>query len=123
MIETLDGMPAGTIGFRVSARVTGEEFREVLLPPLRAAVDAGEVRMVFAVGPGFQSLEPAALVEDTWTALTLGFGHARAWKRIALATDVDWIASAWHMFSWMTLAEVKLYELDELDDAKAWVAG
>lgn len=116
-------MPARTIGFRASGRVTQEEFHDVLLPPLRTAVDAGDVRMVFAVGPGFQRLEPRALLEDTWTAISLGYGHAHAWKRIALATDVDWIASAWHMFGWMSPAELKLFELDALDEAKAWVAG
>lgn len=27
------------------------------------------------------------------------------------------------MFAWLTPGEVKLYELDGLDEAKAWVAG
>jgi hypothetical protein len=122
VIESLDGMPEGAIGFRVTGRVTGEEFRDLLLPPLRAAVEAGGVRMVFAVGPGFETLEPAALAEDTRAAITLGFGHLNAWKRIALVTDVSLIAHAWHMFAWMTPAEVNVYGLDGLEDAKAWVA-
>lgn len=123
MIDVLEGMPAGTIGFRASGRVTREEFRDVLLPPMRAAVESGEVRLVFAVGPGFTRLEAGALAEDTRAAISLGFAHAHAWKRIALATDVEMIAHAWHMFAWMTPAEVRLYRLDELEDAKAWVAG
>jgi hypothetical protein len=72
MIEPLQDMPAGTLGFRASGRVTREEFREVLEPPLRAAVQAGEVRMVFALGPGFERLEPGALAEDVKAAITLG---------------------------------------------------
>jgi hypothetical protein len=31
-------------------------------------------------------------------------------------------AKAMHMFGWMTPGEVKLYDLDGLEDAKAWVA-
>jgi hypothetical protein len=123
VIERLDGMAGGTIGFRVTGRVTREEFLDVLEPPLRAAVEAGEVRMVFALGPGFEGLDLGALAEDTKAALSLGFGHVHAWKRLALVTDVDWVARAWHMFAWMTPAVVGVYPLDRLDDAKAWVAG
>jgi hypothetical protein len=123
VIERLEGMAGGTIGFRVTGRVTREEFLDVLEPPLRAAVEAGEVRMVFALGPGFEGLDLGALAEDTKAALSLGFGHVHAWKRLALVTDVDWVARAWHMFAWMTPAEVGVYPLDRLDDAKAWVAG
>jgi hypothetical protein len=72
VIEPLQDMPAGTLGFRASGRVSREQFREVLEPALRAAVDAGEVRMVFALGPGFERLELGALREDVKAAITLG---------------------------------------------------
>jgi hypothetical protein len=122
VIEALEGMPAGTIGFRATGRVTREEYRDVLLPPMRDAAEAGDVRMVFAIGPGFEKFEVGALAEDTKAGITLGLGHPHAWKRTAVVTDVDWIAKALHMFSWLTPGEVKLYELDRLEDAKAWVA-
>jgi hypothetical protein len=35
-------------------------------------------------------------------------------------TDVDWIAKALHAFAWLTPGEVKLYDLDGLEDAKTW---
>jgi hypothetical protein len=122
VIEPLEGMPDGTIGFRATGRVTRDEYRDVLLSPMRAAAETGDVRMVFAVGPGFEKFEAAALAEDTKTGITLGLGHPRAWKRTALVTDVDWIAKALHMFGWLMPGEVKLYELDGLEDAKTWVA-
>jgi hypothetical protein len=122
VIEPLEGMPAGTIGFRASGRVTRDEYRERLLPAMREAAARNEVRMVFAVGPGFERFEPGALAEDTKAGITLGIGHPHAWKRTALVTDVDWIARALHMFAWLTPGEVRLYELGGLEDAKRWVA-
>jgi hypothetical protein len=122
MIEPLQGMPEGTIGFRATGRVTREEYKDVLAPPMRAAAQAGDVRLVFAVGPGFERFEPGALAEDTKTGVTLGIGHPKAWTRTALVTDVDWIAKAMHMFGWLTPGEVKLYDLDGLEAAKSWVA-
>jgi hypothetical protein len=123
VIESLEGMRDETIGFRATGRVTRDEYRDLLLPAMRAAAEAGEVRMVFAVGPGFEKFEPGALAEDTRAGITLGIGHPHAWKRTALVTDVDWIAKALHMFVWLTPGKVKLYELDGLEEAKTWVAG
>jgi SpoIIAA-like len=123
MIETLDEMPPGTLGFRATGKVTGDEYRDVLLPAMRAAAEAGEVRMVFVVGPGFEGFEPGTLLEDAKTGLTLGFGNLSAWKRTALVTDVEWISKAFHLFAWMAPGEVMIRGLDGLDEAKAWVAG
>jgi len=122
MIEPLEGMPDGTIGYRATGRVTREEYRDVLLPGMKAAAEAGDVRMVFAVGPGFERFELGALALDTKTGITLGVGHPKAWRRIALVTDVDWLADVMHLFGWLTPGEVKLYGLDGLEDAKTWVA-
>ena len=122
MIEPLDDMPPGTIGFRATGHVTRDDYHDVLLPPMRAAAEAGDVRMVFAVGPGFEQLEPGALLEDSKVGLTLGMGHLRAWKRTAVVTDVEWIKKSIHMFTWLTPGEVHVFELDQLEDAKAWVA-
>ena len=122
MIEQLDDMPPGTIGFRATGHVTRDEYRDVLLPPVRFAAEAGDVRMLFAVGPGFEEFEPGALMEDSKMGLTLGIGHLHAWKRTALVTDVDWIKKALRMFAWLTPGDVEVFELDQLEDAKAWVS-
>jgi SpoIIAA-like len=123
MIEHLDNMPAGTIGFRATGDVTRDEYRDVVLPAMRGAAEAGEVRMVFAVGPGFEEFKPGALIEDAKAGITLGIGHARAWKRTAVVTDVDWITKAVQMFTWMMPGEIMVRGLDGLEEAKAWVAG
>ena len=122
MIERLDGMPPGTLGFRATGKLTGDEYRDLLLPAMRAAAEAGEVRMVFVVGPGFEKFEPGALLEDSKVGLTLGLGHLSAWKRTALVTDVEWITKTFHMFAWMAPGEVMIRGLDGLEEAKAWVA-
>lgn len=123
MIEPLENLPDGVIGFRATGDVTGDEYRDVLLPAMREQAEAGEVRLVFAIGPGFDEFEGGAMWEDTKVGATLGIGHHSAWKRCALATDVEWIAKAFHMFAWMAPGEVKTFGLDQLDEAKEWTAG
>ena len=122
MIERIDDMPAGTIGLRASGKLSRNDYREVLEPALREGIDTGELRVVFVL-TDFDGIEPAAVPEDVKTGLSAWFGHHSAWKRFALVTDVQWVAKATHMFAWMTPGEVMICDLDQLQDARAWVAG
>ena len=121
MIEQIDDMLSGTIGFKADGKLTRDDYRTVLEPVLRGAAESGEIRMLFVL-TSFDGLEPAAWFDDIKTGLGLGIGHHSAWKRSAIVTDVEWVGKAYKMFSWMTPGEVKVYGLDQLQAAKDWVA-
>jgi len=121
MVEKIEDMPAGTIGFRAAGELTRDDYREVLEPALREAAEGGEIRMLFQLTE-FHGLEPSAWFEDLKTGLGLGIGHHSAWKRSAVVTDVEWIGKAFRLFAWMTPGEVKVFGLSELESAKTWVA-
>jgi SpoIIAA-like len=122
MVAKIEEMPAGTIGFRASGKLTPEDYKDVLVPTLRDAVEAGEVRMLFVLSD-FEELEPRAWLEDAKTGLELGFLKHSAWKRSAIVSDADWVKKAFRMFAWMTPGEVKVFDLDQEDEARSWVAG
>jgi hypothetical protein len=121
MIEKIEDMPAGTIGFRATGEVTREDYREVLEPALREAVDSGEVRMLYVVDSEFK-MDAGALKEDAKTGLEIGLRHRSAWRRTALVTDVEWVKSAIRLFAWMAPGEVKVWGMDAVEEARAWVA-
>ena len=122
MVERIEDMPAGTIGFRASGKLSHEDYHDVLEPTLREAAEAGEIRMVFRL-TDFDGLKPGAWYEDIKTGLGLGIGHHSAWKRSAIVTDVEWVGKAFQLFAWMTPGEAKVYPLEGLEEAKRWVAG
>jgi hypothetical protein len=37
----------------------------------------------------------------------IGIEHLRSWKRIALVTDIGWMAHATDLFGWMTPGETE----------------
>jgi hypothetical protein len=41
MIEPMDGMPDGTLGFRVAGEVDRSDYTDVMVPELRKAVEQG----------------------------------------------------------------------------------
>jgi hypothetical protein len=122
MIERIDDVPAGTIGLRASGKLSKANYVDVLEPALREGIDSGELQMVFLL-TDFHGLEPGAWPEDLKTGLRAWVRDHSAWKRFALVTDVEWVAKAMRAFAWLAPGEVKVYDLSELETAKAWVAG
>jgi hypothetical protein len=122
VVERIDDMPAGTVGFRASGKLTKADYLDVLEPALHAAVASGELRILLVL-TDFDGLEPGAWIEDARTALEVSVGHRSAWKRFALVTDIDWIAKATRVFAWMIPGEARIFDLDGLEDARAWISG
>ncbi|HEY2717117.1 MAG TPA: STAS/SEC14 domain-containing protein [Solirubrobacterales bacterium] len=122
MIERIEGMAAGTFGLRASGKLSAEDYREVLEPVLAEAVATGAVRLVFVLTE-FEGVAPGAWVEDVKTGLRAWVRDHSAWRRMALVTDVEWVAKAMRAFAWMAPGEIRVFPLDGLEEAKGWVAG
>jgi hypothetical protein len=122
MIEALPDLPTGTIGFRISGRLKQEDYANVLIPPLRAAVErGGKIRMLVVLDEEFHGLEPSAVWEDVKSGLDLGIRHRSAWERVAVVTDAEWVRRATALFGWMASGEIRLFGLGEVDAATAWL--
>ncbi len=118
MIKKLSDMPPGVIGFEASGKLHAEDYRDVVLPAIERAATVGDVRFVIVMTE-FDGMTGGAL----WQDLKLGIEHFRAWRRIALVTDISWMHHLTDMFGWMTPGETKTFSVAELDAALAWVAG
>ena len=121
MVERVDEVPAGVIGLRASGKLTKEDYTEVLEPALKEAMDSEEARVVFVL-TDFDGLDLDATFEDIKTGVELA--RRKEWKRLALVTDVDWVARAMRTFAWAMPGELAVYDdLDKLEEAKSWAAG
>ena len=118
MIKELDGMPSGVIGFEATGTLRAEDYRDVVLPALERAAAAGDVRFVVVI-PEFHGMSGGAV----WQDLRVGVEHFRAWKRIALVTDIAWMGQVTTLFGWLTPGQVRHFPLAQRDDAIAWAAG
>ena len=118
MLNAIADLPPGVIGFELSGKLQTEDYRDVLLPALQKAAANGEVRIVLVL-PKFDGATGGAI----WQDLKMGVEHWRAWKRIALVTDVEWMIHGVDWFGWMTPGQVKHFPLAERAAAVAWVSG
>lgn len=118
MMQELSDLPAGVVGFESNGRIRAEDYRDVVLPALERAAATGEVRFVIVMRD-FDGMSGGAV----WQDLKVGFEHFRAWKRIALVTDIAWMRDLTSLFGWMTPGEVKTFALEQQDEAITWAAG
>ncbi len=119
MLRPLNDLPAGVIGFEAVGEVHADDYRDVLRPAIVAAAESGGVRMVYVLGPEFTGYSAGAGWEDT----KLGIEHVRAWERVAVVTDVEWVEHLVGGFSWMVPGELQRFPLADLAPAVQWVSG
>jgi hypothetical protein len=117
MIKELNGLPPGVIGFEATGKLKAEDYRDAILPALERAASSGEVRFLIVMRD-FDGMSGGAL----WQDLKLGIEHLRAWKRIALVTDIEWMHHLTDLFGWMTPGATKAFSIADLDIATTWVA-
>jgi SpoIIAA-like len=119
MIRVIDNMPPGTIGLEAVGKVTEDDYRDVLVPAVGAALERGDVRLLYVLGEDFESYAPGAIWADT----RLWAGHLKRWKRIAIVSDADWLEHSVKAFGWLMPGKVKVFETDDVRDAKVWLVG
>jgi hypothetical protein len=118
MIETIAGLPANVVGFRVVGQITTSDYTDVLTPVVDAVIARGEDVRIVLEFPEWTGMTPGAVWEDA----KMGIQRFTKWKRIAVVTDVDWMRHAVNLFGWMTPGDVKTFTLAERDDAITWTA-
>lgn len=119
MIELMDGLPENVIGLTASGKVTGEDYENVLIPALEKHLQSHDkVRIVYDLSEGMDGYSAAAMWDDT----KIGFKHFTAWEKIAIVSDQDWVENTIKIFGWLVPGDVKVFESDELEEAKSWAA-
>ena len=119
MIRILRGMPAGVIGLEAVDDVEKEDYENVIVPLVEAAIaEHGKVRVVYVLGHKFDEYEDEAV----WEELKLGARHPASFERIAVVTDAKWAAQATKMFSVLWPGQARAFPLSELEAAKRWAA-
>ena len=119
MIRVIENMPVGTIGVEAVGKVTEDDYRNVLVPAVTAALERGDVRLLYVLGKDFDSYSAGALWADT----KLLAGNRKAWNKVAIVSDADWLENSIKAFGWLMPGEVKVFETDEVHDAKEWLVG
>jgi hypothetical protein len=95
-----------------------------MMEPIYAALERGEkLNIYFELAGDFDGLDFGALLQDVKAAGSIGLKHRSSWERMALVTDKDCVRHGASAFGWLAPGELRLFELSERDEARAWLGG
>ena len=119
MFERIDGLPDGVVGLRAVGRVTGDDYRTVLVPAVDAATAGGhKARLLLELGEAFEGYDPSAMAADAG----IGLEHFRSFERLAVVTGADWVRRAIHLFGSLIPGEVRVFPVTEASAARDWIS-
>ena len=118
MIELLSNLPDNTVGIAASGHVDVTDYETVLIPAVEAALKKHDkVRLLYELRSDFTGFTPSAM----WQDMKLGLAHFRAWKKVAIVTDVGWIANAASMFGFILPCPARVFSCQDRAEAEAWI--
>ena len=119
MIEPLEGLPTGVIGFRAVGTIEASDYRDVLDPAIDAAVaEHDRIDLVFVMGDEFDHYSLGGMLQD---AKLVSVPHD-VWGRAAFVTNHEVLAGLATAFGGLVPGEFRVFPLAQQDAAIAWVA-
>jgi hypothetical protein len=119
MMERIPDLPDRVVGIRASGQVTASDYEGVLVPAVEAGLaEHGKVRLLYQLGPAFTGFTPGAM----WGDMKIGVAQINAWERIAVVTDVDWIAGATRLLGFAVPCPVRVFPNNEIAEATRWIS-
>lgn len=119
MLELMPDLPERVVGVVASGEVSAHDYETVLVPAIEAALEKHDgVRIVYQIGPAFTGFTAGA----AWDDMKLGVAHLRAWERVAIVTDVQWVTAAMRLFAFTMPCPVRLFANSDLAQALHWIA-
>ncbi len=114
----IDGLPDDVVGIDARGLITARDYDEVLLPLMQAKLEKHDkVKFLMVAGSYFDGYSGGAM----WDDAKFGLMHFRSISKLALVTNVDWLRHGTKFFSPLIPADVMVFDLERLDDAKDWI--
>lgn len=120
MIVELGGFPNNVVAVQADGQVTGEDYSKTLVPAVeKKFAEFDKVRLLYQIGPDFKRFTTTALWEDA----KIGLHHLDGFERIAVVTDVAWIARLVDGISDTIPGATRCFALADINAATAWITG
>lgn len=119
MMKLDTSLPDYVVAICASGEVDATDYETVLMPALDAALKKhNRIRVFYQLTPEFTGFTAGAMWDDS----KIGFAHWKAGERIAVVTDIQWIAHATRMFAFLMQGMAKVFSNSELAEARTWIA-
>ena len=108
-------LPDRVLGLKASGEVSAQDYKTVVVPAIEEKLTKHrKARLLYVLGDELEGY--------TGGAAKVGMKHFTAFERVAVVTDVDWIEKMVKAFGFLIPGEVRVFDDDDLDEARIWVS-
>lgn len=119
MLKLMTTLPDQFVGVSATRQVDAKDYETVLMPAIDCALRKHDrVRVLYQLTPEFTGFTAGAMRDDA----KFGLANRKAWARVAVVTDVHWVAHAARVFAFLMPGPVKVFSNQERADAEKWIA-
>ena len=116
--EEIDGLPRDVIALRAVGVITAQDYADTLVPLVKARLaEHDKLKLMIVLGDEYATYAGDA----AWADIKFGLGHGWDFSRVALVTDIGWMAKAARLFALLMPFDFEVFPMAELDAAKGWI--
>jgi hypothetical protein len=119
VLQAIEGLPSGVIGFRAEGKVTSDDYAQTLAPAVRQEIAAGrKLRLLLELGPDFEGYDIGAMFADA----KMGIEDFKSFEKLAVVTDNSMFRTGVEMFARLMPAAVQVFSVADVGAAKTWIS-
>jgi hypothetical protein len=120
MIELIEGLPEGVVGFAAVGEVDSADYKTVAAPEVNSALERHpKISLIHVLDDRFTGYT----VGGAWQDALIGLAHPRSFERIAVVSDSESIRRLVNLAGWSIPGQLKLFANREREHAEAWASG
>lgn len=118
MIEQILGLPDNVIGVHAKGKITGEDYEKVMIPLVEKRIkDQGKIAFLYVIESKMSDFTGQAM----WDDAKCGMKHIFQFTKIGVVSDDPIMQKTTRIMGHLMPAEVKVFSMDKIDDAKEWI--
>ncbi len=117
-VRMIEGLPADVLAYELIGTVSSRDYEEILGPLVKEKLKKHDkLKVLVVAGDGFDGATAGAL----WDDARLGLRHLTGFSKIALVSDIRWLRQASKLFGPMMPGQLHVFDLDQREEAIAWI--
>ena len=119
MIETISDLPGHVAAFKATGRITGKDYDEMINPIVsKIYKEYGKINYLLVLDTSLNNYSLEAYLKDA----LLGFVYFTEWKKIGIVSSKRSIKDFTDIFGKLIPGSTKGFMMNELEEAKRWIA-
>jgi hypothetical protein len=120
MFALIHNLPDNVVGVRAIGAIEDDDYEELLVPTIEDRLTRHDkIRLLYVLGAEYTGYDDDA----KWQDAKLGMKTFNSYDRMAIVSDIESVRRSVRAFGWLIPGDIRVFPVDDLVDAEAWIIG